>query len=401
MDLAHHSGVVAGLTEEGLDCSLLRLATNAACQGWKVVMFDAHSTQAQAATFVAAMRAARCQSITALPVDEEDDEEDPFDFPWNPLPQAVRARRLVTILPMGLSLPPMLSIGRELPSCTPPPVVFHQRVPERSVPRGTGRVPWARLPISFTYERADAVYFGFNAASCPLQEQRLAEGLLLGLTRFLNRQVQGDPPVLLLIKGPASLFQAERLASLFALLEQARGSLFIATRSPADEGFDGAKVLKNAKTLILHRSPTTLPYAPYVALPWPRWNGFFDGIISQFTNRECFVIHRGRCAHLRVRPVHIPAEDSIWAWKCLFLPNGGNDAPPDPDDHAALAQKPGRSSPPGRKRGRKKPKASKRQSTRSNHSTQAPLQKSLLEVEEPPDEDLLEVEEPPDEDLLI
>src|SRR5712692_5566182 len=252
------------MTEEGLDCSLLRLATNAACQGWKVVMFDAHSTQAQAATFVAAMRAARCQSITALPVDEEDDEEDPFDFPWNPLPQAVRARRLVTILPMGLSLPPMLSTGFDLPSFVPSPAVFHQRFPERSVPRGTGRVPWARLPISFTYERADAVYFGFNAASCPLQEQRLAEGLLLGLTRFLNRQVQGDPPVLLLIKGPASLFQAERLASLFALLEQARGSLFIATRSPADFGKAGAEVLRRAKTLILHCSPTTLPYAPYV-----------------------------------------------------------------------------------------------------------------------------------------
>jgi hypothetical protein len=229
LNLATHAGIIVGLSEKGIHLSQLRLAVNAARNGWKVVLFDPQSSPRKAAEFVAAMRlagspcTAYSQTGTALYRDTSDD-------------------------------------------CT------------------------------------NAVYLGFNVWQSATTESRdIAQALLSDFTQFLSASQAHH--VLLLIEHPALLFNLEEIWPLFSLLEQAQGSLFVSARSVADFGKDAPKFLKNARTLIIHRSNTTLPFEPYVSLHWSRHHPFFDGSIRQFDHHDCCVIHAGQATHVRVTPV--------------------------------------------------------------------------------------------------
>src|SRR5579871_4938767 len=60
LPLDKEQGAIFGQEDADLDASLLRLAFNAARDGWKVFLFDAHGTAENAARFVTAMAGARC-----------------------------------------------------------------------------------------------------------------------------------------------------------------------------------------------------------------------------------------------------------------------------------------------------------------------------------------------------
>ena len=83
-------------------------------------------------------------------------------------------------------------------------------------------------------------------------------------------------------------------------MEQAQGSVFVAARSFAD--FQWSDVVKNARTVIAHRSNPCSDLTGGIATS--RWSGHasFDRVVCSLPDNESFVLHAGKAAHVRVNP---------------------------------------------------------------------------------------------------
>jgi hypothetical protein len=110
-------------------------------------------------------------------------------------------------------------------------------------------------------------------------------------------------------------------------MEQAHGSLFLATRSITDFGEESSHVLNNASTLLVHRSQSELPFEPYVLLPVS--HPFFTGAVQYQSDQECFVIEQGQATQVCIAPVALDADSIALARESLSpLP----EEPPPPSD---------------------------------------------------------------------
>lgn len=295
LQLEEHSGVIVGLSDVGIHLSQMRLAVNAVQHGWKVVLFDAHGSERKAASFVDAMRQVKCGSTYAFQNVNED---------YQDIMKAARGR----FSHQGRHGNSERSFGRydngSRWSPSPPIIELVPDILDLSHGRrdDVPRPNPTRSVIPFRC--ANAVYLGFNAWDRSQEITDMAHTLLTEFVRYLT--ASGEHHVLLLIEHPIPLFTTEELCSLYAVLEQQRGSLFVSTRSVADFGQEAHHLLRNARTLIVHRSATTLPFEPYVSLSWQSHHPLFTGMVRRFAHNECFVIHAGQASPVRVTPIPLP-----------------------------------------------------------------------------------------------
>jgi hypothetical protein len=245
LNLDEHSGVIVGQTEKGLLMSLLQLARLAASHGWKVVLFDPQTSEDRVAPFVATVQAAGCPTVSQFPGKMRLSDQ-------GTLPYVLRS-----------SLNQML------------------------------------------VDRRSAAYVGVHVWNRPGEAHAFARLLLGDLMRNVQKQ---DTRLLLLLKHPELLFELEQILPLFAALEQVQGSLFVAARSLADFGKLGPAHVRNARTVIVHRSN---PSPHFISCIGQSWGHFFDRTVRALPDNECFVLHEGKCTHVRVKPVNaekIPEE---------------------------------------------------------------------------------------------
>jgi hypothetical protein len=337
---SQHQGVVLGLCERGVDMSLLRLATNAARGGWKVICFDALGRDSQAATFLAAMQQAGRKPIHIFP-------HEPYAG-WNGTPLQILERLLQVAAPgepyyqqiATLCLSACLSSGgqpshldeivrRLVDMLQPKRSVFSQLPPILRMVRpadlagvplrygALARLIGDSLDGKWSFEHAEAAYFAFNAWSHPEQARALARFLLADLASYLTERAGGPERVLLLIKRPDLLFDLQRVAPLFAHMEHMGAGLFVAVRSAADLGSQATRILSNAQTLLVHRSSTFTPCEPYVSLPWWSTRSRFNGTVRHLSDDECLVIGGGEVSRIRLDPVVIEAADVLRAHTSL------------------------------------------------------------------------------------
>jgi hypothetical protein len=340
LDPACHQGIVLGLCERGIDLSLLRLATNAARRSWKVIYFDALGSETQAATFLAAMYRAGCPRTRIFP-------HEPYDG-WRGTPQQVLERLLqvsafrepyyqyittvcLSAILDGTKIASMDELVRRLAdlsqkrrsgwlAASPPLPRFLPTVPLADVEGpalrygALGTLVGRSLDGTWSFEDADAAYFSFNAWSSPQRARSLAAFLLADLSGSLTERASGSNHVLLLIKRPDLLFDLQQLAALFARMEHAGGSVFVAVRSTADLGSQAAHLLSSASTLLVHRSSSAAPFEPSVDLPWWGRHSSFKRTIRRLPDDECFVIHQGRLTHVRIDPVESSTTEVLRAY---------------------------------------------------------------------------------------
>jgi hypothetical protein len=192
-----------------------------------------------------------------------------------------------------------------------------------------------RLDGHWSVDDTDAAYFAFNSWGRPQEARHLARFLLADLASFLTERVDEPPPVLLLIKHPERLLSTERLPQLFAQMEQAHGTLFLASRSVTDFGEAARGVFNNASTLLVHRSQSEIPFEPYVLLP--ATHPFFTGAVQNQFDQECFVIEQGLATQVRIAPVQLDAHALALARESIsppfesFFPDGWDEL--EDDDH--------------------------------------------------------------------
>ncbi len=289
LDLTEHSGVIVGLTESGISMSLLRIGSLAAEHGWNVVFFDPLSSMEHAAEFTGIMRQAGCAKTYQFPGNTVLSNLDLGPAPYEPL----------ACWPGGITA-----------SASPPSLPF--------------AVQWY-LDNMLTNkhddeeaetEGASAAYIGVNVWSQPEESRAFARLLLTNIIRAVSEGEPGDRRMLLLIKHPELLFDMEQVTPLFALMDQMNGSIFMASRSVADLGWQASTILKDAPTLIVHRSHPSWEMQSCISTPWWAGHASFNRSIHTFPDDECFVIHEGEATHIRVMPVDpgppIGAESSVY-----------------------------------------------------------------------------------------
>ncbi|GHP00770.1 hypothetical protein KSF_108170 [Reticulibacter mediterranei] len=215
--------------------SLLQLGNLAIRHGWKVVLLDPQTNRYQANLFEAAMRSSGCKQVYQL--------------------ASGQSHRL------------------------PPPRAMH-----------------AFLEDVFAQEETVALSIGVNIWSQPAAARLEARKLLRYVTRAISEREPDEPRLLLLLKHPELLLAHEELPPLFALLDQAQGSLFAAARSVADFAGVGEDIVEQVSTLIMHRG------SPMSDVPIRHC---FKQQVFTMPDDECIVLHAGRAAHVRVNPVEL------------------------------------------------------------------------------------------------
>jgi hypothetical protein len=262
LNLAQHSGIVMGLSEDGITMSLLQLGTLAIRHGWKVVFVDSQMEDAGAALFRATMQAAGCTQM---------------------------GKKSGKGLAGGTFL-------KELKS-------------------------------------ASATYIGINAWSQPNAARAIARVLLTDICKYVR--CYEPARMLLLFKHPELLFDQTQILPLFAFMEQAGGSLFAAVRSIAD--FGGSAIVKNARTVIVHRSHPSRDWTSCISRSWEHPLR----TVRSLPDNECFVVHAGQATHVRVKPT--VSGFPIFAARNIHQPRDGTGCSPrlypgdDFDDDAALS----------------------------------------------------------------
>ncbi len=141
---------------------------------------------------------------------------------------------------------------------------------------------------------ASATYIGINVWSQPKVARAIARVLLTDICKCVREQAPAR--MLLLFKHPELLFDQTQILPLFAFMEQAQGSVFAAVRSIAD--FGGSAIVKNARTVIVHRSHPSRDWTSCISNSWEHPLR----IVRSLPDNECFVIHAGQATHVRVRP---------------------------------------------------------------------------------------------------
>ncbi|GCE32047.1 hypothetical protein KDA_75310 [Dictyobacter alpinus] len=302
LDLASHAGVIVGLSEEGVHMTQLRIAVNAARQGWKVVLFDAQSSERKAAEFVAAMRQAGLgDTYVSSRTDEHGTTERTSTAHGT---RTDGDHSYPEISPHALDDALQCLLGGKDPFSD----MSAHIMPPHGLLEQVRREPFEEPPPAVPYESANAVYLGLNVWEGAQEAQDTAQACLSDFTRFLS--TTRTRHVLLLIEHPALLFNMQEICPLFALLEQAQGSMFVSARSVADFGKEAPRLLKNARTLIAHRS-TPEPFEPYVSQRGWNQRPFFGEAIRQFHRDECFVIHAGQATPVRVNPIFIDTDGVV------------------------------------------------------------------------------------------
>ena len=330
LNLAHHRGIIVGTAEQGVDMSLLRLATNAARHSWKVILFDALGSETRAATFLAAMRQAGHQEIRVFP-------HQPYDG-WRGAPEQV-CQRLLQVAPSyrvpthqyltAVCLSTILSktkvtsmdeLVRRLADLLPPwrlgPL---QPAPHFSAKlRAVRPADLAELLLRFealstllgnsldgtwSYKDVDAAYLSFNVCGRPLEARTQATFLLADLASYLTETSGGAEHVLLLVNGPELLFDSKQLVPLLASIGHLGGSAFLAL--PSTKDLETTRLLSHAQTVILHRNTVALDDLSLL-LPWDSHGSSTMKAIERLPDNECFVIHHGHVEHARLDPVNIP-----------------------------------------------------------------------------------------------
>lgn len=326
LNLSGRGGVIIGMAEQGVDMSLLRLATNAAHHLWKVIYFDALGQDDRAALFLVAMQQAGLREIRIFP-------HEPYDGWRGPAPQV--CQRLLQVSPFyrvpyhqhnaAVCLSAALAEGgvtsmRELLSrlARKPRRGDRTRVDE-PVLAAMRQVDFTETLLRFgalstllgtscdgkwSFVDADAAYCSFNALAEPLSARAQASFLLADLASSLGG-ISRSKGVLLLIRHPELLFEPEQLAPCLLGIEQLGGSVFLTARSPADLGKGAMRFFANAQTVLLHRSNAWLRDLP-VPLSGQREQAFFRKATGQLPDDECFVIRRGHALHVRLDPVRVP-----------------------------------------------------------------------------------------------
>jgi hypothetical protein len=351
LPLEEHRGAIFGITEAGLDISLPRLAANAARAGWKVVIFDAEGSTATAALFVATMRKAGRANTFVFPNAPYDGFQGSKTALFHRLLSVGSFREPYYQHIATVALSALVQRPKPFPRCLSD-LVGELTLIKRQVNTFSRDVAEVALPLTllstsdllgvplryaafcalsgnqlsgaWSYDEADAAYLSFSAWSRPQEARALAQYLLADLASFLVERAGGTSRVLLLVKHPEWLVETKEVAALFALLDHHRGSVFIATRSPADLGQEAGRILANATTLVVHRSATTLPFEPYVARSGPGRRPFFDGTVQRFPDARCCVICQGQVATVEVAPVQLDEADLLAA--------NADIPPPPPDD---------------------------------------------------------------------
>jgi hypothetical protein len=347
LDLSEHSvGVLFGTTPQGIDMSLLRLATNAARHCWKVILFDAMGSKERAATFLAAMQYAGLQKVRVFP-------HAPFDG-WRGTPEQISQRLLhvasfdsapslqhlaAILLPAFLSEKRVSGLGdlvsrftdllQQRSSSFPQHTAVHLPTLLQSVPRyelvelalrcGTlATLLGSSLDGEWSFEDASAAYLSFNALTHPRSARTQATLLLADLARYLTESGRQTEHVLLLIQHPELLFDLEQqLAPLLATTEQVGMRVFLAVSRSADLGYQAHRILAYAQTILLHRGCAGWSdLAPYVSVPRKLVPSVQT--LAQLPDDECFVISNGVVRHARLDPVGIPMVSIRQAYTSLF-----------------------------------------------------------------------------------
>ena len=297
LDPATHSGVVVGLTEAGVTTSLHRLAANALAVGWKVVFIDPFGTQERAGTFTSLVRQHIPASTAIIYRQYVAPSASPSSWAraqsWN---HADRA---------GESETPFTAGG----DMSTPQAFFS--LPLSSFPLGqcTVNQRWSDMQV---LHEADGMYIGFSVTQRPQQAKSEARRMLSSLLQTLDT-LPRHSHVLVLIHHAELLFEAEDIAPLFSTLEQRDARVFVGMRSIADVGRDALRVLRDAQTLLVHRSATSRPFEQFISPQW--WQrGQLEMHVRSLPDDECFVIHKGTSTHVRVFPVqaehHPPSPGS-------------------------------------------------------------------------------------------
>ena len=246
--------------------SFLRLANLAASHGWNVILFDPQATREAAIAFVAAVRSAGARRIYQFPGNTHLPEQtsDPFASEiWGPV---------------------------SLENSVLPPLPL------------SGALSWhldTMLPIGIT---PSALYVGVNIWKQPVEARSLAQLLLRTLLRRISEQAQEPPHTLLLLKHPELLFHMEQISPIFSLMQQAHGSVFAAVRTLEDFHWRSGALLKNAQTVIAHRGTPSWDLTSCLSSPWSLRHAFFKKQLPRLPDNECFVLHRGQTAHVRLSP---------------------------------------------------------------------------------------------------
>ncbi len=359
LDLQRQSGAVLGTSEASLSATLQRLAYTAARAGWKVWLFDAYGQDETAATFLASMQHAGHKRVRVFP-------HEPFDG-WGGSPEAL-LHSLLAALPFQypyaqhLAVSALSAVLRSKEPLWGMVDLVEQLCWLLDPPQGTGRgvrrtragapllhrlrrgdlpeVPLGYYALSvllhgsldghWSFTNTDAAYFALRAWDRSQQARLHARVLLAILAATL---VEQPTPTLLLIHHPERLLNPRQLASLFAQMQRARGSLWVATRSAESLG---AEVLTQASTLLLHRQRTVAPLAACLSPDEQVWA---SRILPHLSEHECLALAEG--THALVRIASVPVDPAAVAQATRTLADRTREAsaqwPGEPEEPKASA----------------------------------------------------------------
>ena len=337
LPLERQQGLITGTTEAGIETSLLQIAALAAGHGWKIVLFDAQGSASLATRFVALLRQFGRTQTVVFPNQRCDlwqGSQDrllhrflpPSFFRMAPLPStalpwlaallqqdvtqwqtpsATTAQLISLIMARGHTLEQETSEH----AGGAPGLDTHDAVDLSSLTRWHAALSFLleqrRDEGSFdewTFDSIDGAYLSFDAWSRPEQARYQAHVLLADLASSLVERTRSARRVLVLLRRPDLLFDAETIRQLAVLLEQAGGSAFFAVRSLSDLGAAAPSILHGTSTFLLHRSPASevlTALAPRDASALRR--------LPRLDDHECLAISRGQVTFLRVQPPPIEA----------------------------------------------------------------------------------------------
>lgn len=337
LPLEQQQGLLTGTTEAGIEASLLQLAALGAGHGWNVLLFDAQGSASLATRFVALLRQCGCARTIVFPNQRCDlwqGSQDrllhrflppsffrmaPFPcaaLPWLAAvlhqdvtqwqtPAAATAQLISLIMARGHTLEQETS-GRTEGA---PDLFTSDAVDLSSLPCWHAALSFLldqrRDEGSFdewTFDSIDGAYLSFDAWSRPEHARYQAHVLLADLAGSLVERPRSARRVLVLLRHPDLLFDAETIRQLAVLLEQAGGSAFFAVRSLSDLGAAAPSILHGTSTFLLHRSPAS---EVLTALA-PRDASAFR-LLPRLDDHDCLAISRGQVALLRVQPPPIEA----------------------------------------------------------------------------------------------
>jgi hypothetical protein len=324
-------GLLLGTATTGLSMSMLRLAMNAARNGWRVVLFDAFGSKYRAALFLAAMQQAGLEHILTYPYE-------PYDG-WQGTAEQV-SQRLLQLLPMdeypqerflvSICLQALLStrkvtrlsdLARQMSNLLKTTHAFPLGMASYLAPILDAQPAWLRMQVAalfesltvqvgnkldgkWSFQDVEAAYLSFNTIASPDKAPLQASFLLSDLVRQLTAADRDTSPVLLLIEHPELLFDVEQLCPLLADIEHLCAAAYLSIGSLSDLHFSMYRILSYVQTMLIHRNSVmngVLSLFPNVS----RKRVPPAQVLAQLSNDECFVVRDAFVWHARIDPLGI------------------------------------------------------------------------------------------------